>query len=72
MCCLHICIYSQKLDNEYYATYYSFTLGGSTDTAGLSAEGITGYVLLIFTEVLSLLVWAIVVIGVATSCISSR
>ena len=69
---VQICTYSQKVDNEYYATYYLLTLGGSTDTAGLSAEGITGYVLLIFTEVLSLLVWAVVVFAAATTCISCR
>ena len=36
-----------------------FTLGDSTDSSGLSAEGITGRVLLIFTGVISLLVWVV-------------
>ena len=35
------------------------TSGDSTDTPGLSAEGITGRVLLILTEVISLVVWVI-------------
>ena len=33
------------------------TSGDSTDTPGLSAEGITGRVLLILTGVISLVVW---------------
>ena len=36
----------------------SLTLGNST---GLSAEGITGRVLLILTEIIALLVWALLV-----------
>ena len=36
-----------------------FTSGDSTDTFGLSAEGITGRVLLILTEVVSLVVWVL-------------
>ena len=45
---------------EYYAThYYSNCAGGSTDTSGMSAEGITGHVLLILTEVISILFWLI-------------
>ena len=36
-----------------------FTSGDSTDTPGLSAEGITGRVLLILTVVISLVVWAL-------------
>ena len=35
------------------------TSGDSTDTPGLSAEGITGRVLLILTVVISLVVWAL-------------
>ena len=33
------------------------TSGDSTDTPGLSAEGISGRVLLILTEVISLAIW---------------
>ena len=42
---------------EYSATHFN-TSGDSTDTPGLSAEGITGRVLLIVSGVMSMLVWA--------------
>ena len=42
------------------STITSYCAGGSTDTNGLSAEGITGRVLLILTEVISMLVLFIV------------
>ena len=36
------------------------TSGDSTETPGLSAEGIAGRVLLILTEVISMLFWVVV------------
>ena len=46
---------------EYYATHcYSYCADGYTDTPGMGAEGITGRVLLILTEVISILFWLIV------------
>ena len=46
---------------EYYAIhYYSYCAGGPTDTPGMGAEGITGRVLLILTEVISILFWLII------------
>ena len=36
-----------------------FTLGDSTDSSELNAEGITGHVLLILTGVIALLVWVV-------------
>ena len=38
-----------------------FTSGNSTDSMGLSTEGITGRVLLIVTGVIALLVWVVMV-----------
>ena len=42
-----------------------FTLGNSTDSSGLNAEGITGRVLLILTGVIALLVWVVMVATVS-------
>ena len=41
------------------------TSDDSTDTPGLTAEGITGRVLLILTEVISLVVWIIGILFMA-------
>ena len=41
------------------------TLLTSGDSTGLSAEGIAGRVLLILTEVIALLVWAVLVVALA-------
>ena len=44
-----------------YGTHcYSFCADGSTDTLEVSAEGITGRVLLILTEIISILLWLII------------
>ena len=48
--------YSRTFVNIMLSTITSYCAGGSTDTNGLSAEGITGRVLLILTEVISMLV----------------
>ena len=42
----------------------TLTSGNSSDTAGLSAEGITGRVLLILSTIIQLLVWTVMLAAV--------
>ena len=51
--------------SEYFYHPSLLTSGDSTDTPGLNAEGITGRVLLILTEVISLVVWIIGILFMA-------
>ena len=51
---------------QYSATYYLIYNFKSGDSLGLSAEGITGRVLLIVTGVISILIW--VAIFTAAAC----
>ena len=42
-----------------HITIFCYTSGDSTDTLGLSSEGITGCVLLILAGVMSVMVWVL-------------
>ena len=59
----HIPQHHKMLDH--YMSTITHTLDISTDTPGLSAEGITGRVLLILSAVIQLLVWTVAFVAVA-------
>ena len=44
---------------------FCYPSGNSTDTPGLTVEGITGLVLLVLAEVMSLMVWVLGIIFMA-------
>ena len=58
MCCVYIYVHTPL---NIQLPWLLLPSDDSTDTPGLSAEGITGRVFLILTEVISLFVWAIAV-----------